>query len=89
MNLSNLKNLLNQSKISYVDVGASKNILERWKKYRKFLHVYAFEPIYEEYINLKSKKALRSEDSNSLHKPNQFNNSSRIISFPNKDKSNV
>jgi len=55
MNLSNLKNLLNQSKISYVDVGASKDILERWKKYKKFLHVYAFEPIYEEYINLKSK----------------------------------
>ena len=56
MNLSNLNNLLNQSKISYVDVGASKDIQERWKKYKRFLIIYAFEPIYEEYIKLKSNK---------------------------------
>ena len=55
MNLSNLNSLLNQSKISYVDVGASKDILDRWKKYKKFLYIYAFEPLLEEYENLKLK----------------------------------
>lgn len=52
---NNLTKFLDNSKISYVDVGASKDILERWKKYKKFLLIFAFEPIYEEYINLKSK----------------------------------
>ena len=61
MNLSNLNNLLNQSKISYVDVGASKDILYRWKKYKKFLLIYAFEPLYEEYKNLKIKVENKKE----------------------------
>lgn len=55
MNLISLKNLLNQSKISYADVGASKDILIRWRKYIKFLTIYGFEPIFEEYKNLKAK----------------------------------
>ena len=55
MNLISLKNLLNQSKISYADVGASKDILIRWRKYIKFLNIYGFEPIFEEYKNLKAK----------------------------------
>ena len=60
MNLSNLNNLLNQSKISYVDVGASKDILYRWKKYKKF-YSYMHLNLLSEYKNLKIKVENKKE----------------------------
>lgn len=50
-----LKKILNQTKISYVDVGASDDLLPRWKKYNKILSIFAFEPIIDEYFKLKEK----------------------------------
>ena len=50
-----LKKILNKDKISYVDIGASGDLLPRWKKYNEILLIFAFEPILNEYKKLKIK----------------------------------
>jgi len=55
MSLFILKKVLKQTKITYLDVGASGDLLPRWNKYNDILAIYALEPIYDEFIKLKKK----------------------------------
>lgn len=53
--LNNYNQIIGKTKLSFADIGASGDLQNRLKKFKKFFKIFLFEPNYDEYKKLKKK----------------------------------
>jgi FkbM family methyltransferase len=53
--LNNYNQIIGKTKLSFADIGASGDLQNRLKKFKKFFKIFLFEPNYDEYEKLKKK----------------------------------